>query len=428
MPTDRGIAAAAPRSDSAANDPKADRAGSFLAFVIPSTLFLKLNFGGELFLPEILLAGILPALLLRPRPRLVKWKWILVLGGFWLLSQIITDLVHATPFEDYSRGWAEIAFLLTNLAAIVLLVGESRRHLMLFGSGYVFGATLLFFVNPGTLGNYYPWKFGVGYPVTLAIVLLVSTKRVSRSGLLSSFILCGAAALNMFLGFRSLAGICFITALYLLFQRLPRQASRRRQTIGSLALLALVGVMGVFGSLRLYEYAAVNGMLGAEASRQYSQQSEGALGILVGGRTETLASFEAIQDSPFLGHGSWAKNASYVRALNAKLKLLGYETTYRESELIPTHSFIFGAWVEAGLMGAVFWLAILTIPVRVLFTNYLTKDPMTPLMVFVAISLIWDVFFSPLGAQGRLLTAFYLVVLLQALTRSVANSVTSDGS
>ena len=62
------------------------------------------------------------------------------------------------------------------------------------------------------------------------------------------------------------------------------------------AVLALAMV----GTLQLYDVAASEGWLGADAQAKYLQQS-GALGVLVGGRSEVLVSSQAVIDSPILG-------------------------------------------------------------------------------------------------------------------------------
>jgi len=91
-------------------------------------------------------------------------------------------------------------------------------------------------------------------------------------------------------------------------------------------------------------------------------QAHGEYGLIVGGRSEILVSAQAIMDSPILGHGSWAKNEEYAAMLNYLRESMGYVAQGKhESGLIPTHSHIFGAWVEAGILGAVFWLWILTV-------------------------------------------------------------------
>jgi len=177
-------------------------------------------------------------------------------------------------------------------------------------------------------------------------------------------------------------------------------------------VLAAVGV-GVF---QMYNYAARSGLLGDDAQEKYRTQAYGEYGVLLGGRSEVLVSSRAILDSPFLGHGSWAKDYQYSSLLDELRQQAGYSTGIEDDKgLIPTHSHLLGAWVEAGLLGAIFWVWILSLPVRVLMKPHGILDYLTPLMAFVAFLLIWDILFSPYGAERRFVTPYYIVVMLTAL-------------
>src|SRR5437660_8719552 len=101
----------------------------------------------------------------------------------------------------------------------------------------------------------------------------------------------------------------------------------------------------------------------------------------------------AIRDSPIIGHGSWAKNPKYVAALQDELHKAGYQgsTVPISPDLIPTHSHLFGAWVEAGILGAVFWFWALGLVASVLPRLHRLGDARVALVAFLAISFLWDV-------------------------------------
>ena len=65
--------------------------------------------------------------------------------------------------------------------------------------------------------------------------------------------------------------------------------------------------LAVWGIISIYSYAAQAGYLGQTAQLKYVRQGSGQFGLLLGGRSEILASAIAIRKSPFIGHGSWAK-------------------------------------------------------------------------------------------------------------------------
>jgi hypothetical protein len=264
-----------------------------------------------------------------------------------------------------------------------------------------------------------PWKFGYGESVTWFLILLaaaiVTNKRMGPYAAIG--IIVSAAALNISMGFRSLGGICFLVAGYLLLQaRWGQQLSKIRTWPWRVLLIGMVLVTFGVVVFQTYDYLAGSGLLGEVAQRNYLSQASGEYGLLLGGRSEVLVSSRAVLDSPFLGHGSWAKDYQYSSLLNELRQQAGYIAGVEDEEgLIPTHSHLLGAWVEAGLLGAVFWMWILSLPARVLIRSHGTMDYLTPLMAFVAFLLIWDIFFSPYGAERRFVTPYYVVVLMTYL-------------
>lgn len=171
----------------------------------------------------------------------------------------------------------------------------------------------------------------------------------------------------------------------------------------------------------MYRYAASSGILGEGAKDAYEKQSSGDYGLLLGGRSAILGSIPAIYDSPILGHGSWARDPFYVLAQLEALSLAGYddraevENEELEEGYVPAHSYLFGAWVEAGIVGAIFWGWVLVLAIKVLLRIYPGNMALLPLMAFGAVSLAWDLVFSPYGAQARIVAPYYLVMLMTYL-------------
>jgi hypothetical protein len=350
----------------------------------------------------------------RDRPPLPRW--FVVLWAGWLLSQVVTDIVVGSAFEDFARGWAAIMFTLTDFAAILVLAATPRRA-RLFALGLATGGILGYFIAPSIFAAAYPWKFAFGLPVAFVLAAILSGSIGNRLSLLSAGVFLFFGGLNLLLGFRNLGGISLLTAGYLLLSAFAgrRQAvlewSIRRTTAG-LLLLAI----GVVGTLQLYDVAASQGLLGSGAQAEYESQS-GALGVLIGGRQEILASSQAVIDSPILGHGSWAKDPKYIDVLAQQLNDLGYVATtdLYGSDLIPTHSFVMGSWVWAGFLGAVFWLGVLGVAVWLLANVYMFRLELAPLVVFFAMFLLWNIAFSPYGSGARMLACYGLVLCLLGL-------------
>ena len=223
--------------------------------------------------------------------------------------------------------------------------------------------------------------------------------------------------LNLPLGFRSLGGISLIAAGYI---TLCAVVGRRRSAVPQsnsrpLLGLAFVAIAGL-SVLVLYSAAASQGLLGPEAQKTYHDQA-GAFGVILGGRPEALVSTQAILDSPVIGHGSWAKDPFYADLLVERQKSLGYEVNpmYVDNDLIPAHSYLLGAWVWAGFVGAVFWFAVAAIAAWLLATLYSLHVELAPLLTLSAILLLWDIAFSPYGFSGRITAPFELALCLLGL-------------
>lgn len=393
------------------------RLGDVLVFVVPLLLAVELKVGGRLYLSEVVLLLALPFLLAEARRRGVSRisHVVLALGVLWFFGLFLTDVYRVTPFADYSRGWSKVAFVLVSFAALSVLIDRRWHRVTLFAAGLALGEALQFFLHPNVFAAEYPWKFGLGGPVTLAGVILASRPAVSRRPIVATAILVGLGVVNLRLGFRSLGGVCLLTAVLVVLAARSAQLVRLdRRALRTLTMLAASVVAG-FSVVEAYERAAQDGLLGERAQRKY-QAERGNLGTLVGGRPEIIVASRAIRDSPIVGHGSWAKDPKYAAALRDELFRAGYRAPRGppSSDLIPTHSYLFGAWVEAGILGAIFWLWAVALVISILPRLHRLPYGRVALVAFLAVSFLWDVLFSPFGAEARLVAPFSLVVFLLA--------------
>jgi hypothetical protein len=399
--------------------------GDVACFLIPSLAFLYVHAGGVLYVTDLCLLAAFPFVVRRHRTWLEvrPIRTFLYLGLLWLAAQVVTDIIRHSPFEDYSRGWSKILLTLTHFATIALLIRQSQRRFILYGAGLVLGGVLTFFIAPSEAAEDYPWKFGLGLPITLLVCLVAAYRRQFAAVMM----LAAIGAVNLALGFRSMGAVCAAAAIYSYLQLSPRPADSRgkRRTVLTFAALAV----GVWGVSAIYAYGAQSGWFGGVEREKYQLQSSGTAGVLLGGRSDFLASSVAIIDSPLLGHGSWAKDPIYKAIEVASLAELGYENLEEyEDDLIPSHSYLFGAWVESGIVGAVFWFWVLWFAARTLIRAS-GREPLFPFFAFIGMLLIWNVLFSPYGADGRF-TATYFVyaMILFALHSQAARPANSLAS
>ncbi len=385
------------------------------AFVLPAISFVQVTVVGQLIVSEVLAVVMLPWLW-AARDRLRMPRWFLLLWGGWLVSQIATDLVIGSAFADYTRGWAAILFTLTDFAAILVLVSTPRRA-RLFALGLAVSGVVGYIIAPNIYAAGDPWKWAFAMPIGFALAAALSGSIGTRMPLVPIGAFAAFGFLNLLLGFRSLGGVAVLASGYLLLNTLVgRRQARARPSIRTVIVGLFFCMVAAFGISQGYDAAAAGGLLGADAQTKYFAQS-GSLGVLVGGRPEILVSTQAIIDSPILGHGSWAKDFKYVDLLTARLSSLGYEIGAGPGDvgLIPAHSFLLGSWVWAGLIGGIFWVAILLLAGWLLVNLYAVRLSLAPLLVFSTALLLWSIVFSPYGSSSRLPAMYGIALCLLGL-------------
>ncbi len=392
-----------------------------LVFLIPCLQFIRINLVGVLNGADVMFLLTFIYLAFRGRIRIASrtGKTFVVLCSLWLLSQCVTDFVRHTAFADYARGWSNIGFTIVNFAAICTLLYGRPRRIVLYGWGLVAGELLRYWISPDVTAADHPWKFGFSYPVTLAVFLVASRKECRGHWPITLSAIIGVV--NVFLGARSSGGLCLAAAVYLLVTRyLSRTTTAshklKASTVALIAASLLAGVVGIFWT---YQYAATSGILGEEARAKYEEQSSGKYGVLLGGRAELLASIPAVYNSPILGHGSWARDPTYIIIQRQALVMLGYSADAIDVDpdeiaegLIPAHSYLFQAWVDAGVLGAVFWACVWVMVLRVLMRTYPPGIVLPAAVPWMAFGLLWAILFSPYGATERIIAPYYIVIFM----------------
>jgi O-antigen ligase len=336
---------------------------------------------------------------------------------------VVTDVIRQPLFDDVVRGWAMIFFFGTTFVAVYLLIDNRRLRFAVFSIGLAVGGIAEAHFSPtGKFGNLplaISWRYGIGQSVcllALGLPFILRSSPVWRVyGLWVSFVL---APIHLLLNGRSLFGIVMTSGGATLFARFFKQ---RRLSSATIALIVVATALFGWSAATAYQYAVTSGFLGNEALQKYESQTSSDLGILFASRSEFLAAIPAIADSPLIGHGSWGRDWSYVLQRVAALQYAGYRFDVNAAlgnDLIPSHSHILGAWVQAGILGALFWSWILILAVRAISRMLLSPNSL-PLAAYMLFSLIWDVLFSPFGADQRFIVPAYICCAILLLHRRI---------
>jgi hypothetical protein len=379
-----------------------------LCFLLPLMTAFRVTLVGEVGLSEPLLLICLICSLRRAKEifALPVARTFLFLGAIWLISQIAVDLYRDTPFQDYSRGWAKIAMLLVSYVACFVLIGFDFRRITAFALGMATAPICNYLVFRTDLALY---KFVFGFVISLGSFFIIGWSQKPRVWLAIIPAMAGLLAMSM--DSRSLAGITFSAAAY--YAIVSTGLIRQEVHSGRKFLFALVWTVIAYSSVGVYSHLAGQGKLAEDAVAKYDAQvgTSEKFNVLMG-RSEVFYSVPKILESPIVGYGSWAKDIDYVTKRSLEQ---GYNPDYiiaSTGGLIPTHSHFFGAWLEAGIVGAIFWGYALWLIAGILWSGWLGGVARwSGVCSFLLILFAWDIVFSPFGGERRLNNGFYLWIV-----------------
>jgi O-antigen ligase len=371
---------------------------------------------------EILLLPLLPALLIYKGSRAFnrEYRWFLILVAAWLLGTLVADAIVDNYAINRMKGIARVVFFALDFMGLAILINQKPRRMIVFALSI---AAVMVFYGREFQGDFLTqWKFGYASALTILALLAASYYNARQKYKTCVFIFLVLAALNLYFAFRSQMVIVLIAGALTVPVFENRRALARRQTrpksnnFRALILLALAGG-AIFIANQAIKLAATQGFLGENTSSKFQAQSSGKLGVLVGGRPETLVAIQAIIDSPIFGHGSFAADPKYL-ALKQDLQYeYGYSDTDTPEEEggIPTHSHLTMAWVESGIFGGLLWLYILGLTIRAILQTAVHRQTFSPLYCYFLVNFVWDILFSPFGSVNRLWGAFFVLLSYNVL-------------
>jgi len=390
----------------------------FAAFAIGLGTFTYVQFVGYIAISEICL-GTIGVLWL-----LFNWQeWLrkpltqfLFLAGLWLASAVASDLLRNTPPAFYLRGWARVGFLAISATVFFALFRRDPRLAIPYFFGAAVSSVISLFAFKGgatevkeivggmmditwremSWRDYYNYAFNI----VLFAVAAVSYRRLPYSTAVGIAVF-GVG--NLALGSRAAGGVqvmAGLTTLYLSCQ-IQRGNSRSRLLAGRRMAWFLLTILLLAGALvGGYRTAAAGGWLGEEQQKRFELQSQSRFGIVLGGRVAAVAGALALRDSPALGYGSWAEDTGGY--FSEALAITGFEPDLEfmrqyEYRRIPTHSHILEGWVEHGLGGGIFWIAVTIFLFRFMTKALFAVPSLAALLSLLLWSFFWNIPFSPIG-------------------------------
>jgi hypothetical protein len=383
--------------------------------MIASSLWIKVI--GQVYILEIVLLFLLLLHFLENRVKVNNGTSNLriIYGTLWLaiFSQILTDLFRQSSIVNSFKGFALILFTLINLYVLSVIIGNSLTKAHFAFAGYATGNLLSAFLQPTVYVEAYPWKFGYGPPITLLFMILASANRTRISFSKVIMISSVLVVVDVIYGARSLGAWTFLAVLVFLGSHKSKDRKQQRE-FSNLVGLKTALIITFCGGIFYFGYAqlASSGSLGIDAMQKFNSQKSSQLGPIVAGRSELVSESIAIGKSPVIGYGSYALLPEDIRVASAQVLIANgirseiNSPIYGREYTIPVHSGIFQFWLWFGLISTFFFWSVIARYTRSLYVPNLTL-----LSAFIAISGLWDVFFTPYAANSRIQVPLHLIYL-----------------
>jgi O-antigen ligase len=346
-----------------------------------------------------------------------QYLWFYILTGGWLLGTLIADVYNGTPLSSRMKGVARVVFFALDFMALAILINRKTRRIIIVSLSIV--AVMLIGSRQFRGDLQLEWKFGLSSAVVILALLAASYFYARKRYRVYFGILLVLSALNLAFAFRSQVAVILIATVLTLPIFTQNGTSRGGGHHRKPSPFRLVGLLALaFGAAYLanqaIKFAADRGFFEESMSDKFHAQSKGKLGVLFGGRPETLVALLAIRESPIVGHGSFPYSPKYMQLQQDIQYEYGYAETDTAPEVeypvIPTHSHLTMAWVESGILGGVLWIYILVLAIRAILRLAVVRPKFAPLYAYLLVNFMWDILYSPFGSVNRLWGAYFILM------------------
>lgn len=355
------------------------------------------------------------------------YKRVLILSLVWLASAILSDLFNQSSPTNTLKGIGYISIFIFCLIFSYWLLYDNIYRIKYFLIGYVVSNLIKLFIFPsGSLEDtlqetnnleefYVVWFTYYIYPLILFIVLIL----YSRYRVITILFVFLIGVYALFSLSRSLFLIHTLVSVFLLYigeVRDDNKLYKYKRINNHILRNIIILICSLVVVKECYEYSASRGILGESAYNKYVAQKEKSEIGLLSGRKEFFIALYAIKNSPLLGFGSYALDKKGY----GKQFLLEYDPTniyihkFGSDSLIPSHSYIMGAWVYHGILGALFWVYIIYLLLLFIIKYSLFDKKIIAYMFLMIFTFLWDIFFSP-GWGVRTYVALQISLVVMCL-------------
>lgn len=361
--------------------------------------------------------------------RKVNIAFLLFLG-----SQIVSDFINHSSFNNAARGWANILMAIFVFSFLTTQLNRDKSIIILFLIAQTISLSIfdpfIEGLSPAESMSYF--KFLIA-PILNNLILILSYYLLSKSkvnSLLVVIVLFIYGLICMFLDSRSNGFFIILTGLILFYRNGLRKMTSRRILIFSFIFTIIFQVAYIE-----YVSQVLSGKFGGEHAREQLVRLKNPynpFSLIESGRSEFFVALYAIKDKPVFGHGSWASdpggkyNSMMFEMHNEKDKFASFYQNSGEL-IIPSHSVVLGAWMTAGICGflCIGYVFIIFIKrgISLMKSPVIMNTPLAPIIIFFYVNGIWTFLFSPLPSIRMPISIFMALVIIMNTKLTAYNNI-----
>ncbi len=381
------------------------------------TSAIKIKFIGFLSISEIFVLLTTPLLSIK---KIIKnypdiKKYLLYLFCL-LIFQILSDALNNTSPFDFLRGWGTILISILLIVYFVSFLSRDTSNIIYYllglaASNFFFPDLSADFNKVLDDSNYFKQVF---VPIFDPIIMVIAFFIYKKNGILTSIFLILSGLIYIFFDARSSSIFLILTGLTLL-----AQTKRRNLTEAKVILYFIIMLIILYIAYVLYIDFVVSDYLQGKNSQNQVElmiSKYNPIELFLYGRPEILPMIEAIKDSFFIGHGSWAldTNGYYLSFIPKELRP-NSQLLFTPRDYIPSHSVILGYWVFSGFFGflCIFFLFLKFIrqTLRIFVMNI--YSPVKPIIFMLFYHETWNFLFSPTQTIRTELPIFLSLLIIE---------------
>lgn len=340
-----------------------------------------------------------------------KFMWF---GVAWLIGVIISDTVNETPTVNSIKGMFNVILLLSITPGVFWCIRNNHKAILFYwlGTGASDLISFYFLRSFDSDFEYNVWRVYAYFPVFISIGGYLYYKNHRKAGIL----LTQSFALWTLFNQSRLIFLTVTLANSILVYSNKLKADKQKSVVCKfrahslrLIVLILLSFTVVDG---IYEKGANDGYFGESVREKYLMQKNTNMG-LASGRHDFFMSAALVFQNPVLGYGSYAEDKNGFR--EDFLWRHGMDLSVsQDSNMLPGHSYLLGAWVYAGLLGALFFIFVLKIVFKTLkYGNFLYDTRMSAMYLYVTILYVWNILFSPFADRMNFLFIVITLIVLE---------------